>query len=54
MPNSTAVKTRHRVTPWREYDHALVERGSLTIWFQKETVLLIDPFRAVIGKPVPG
>ena len=34
-----SVKTRYRVTNWREYDRALVEWGSLTVWFKKETVL---------------
>jgi transposase len=31
-------KTRYRVTNWAEYDRALVNRGSLTIWFDEETV----------------
>ena len=26
-------KQRHRVTNWREYDEALRQRGSLTVWF---------------------
>jgi hypothetical protein len=34
-----SVKTRYRVTNWREYDRALVKRGNLTVWFEKDTVL---------------
>ena len=34
----TRVKAQFRVTNWREYDRALVERGSLTIWFDEEFV----------------
>lgn len=30
------VKTRYRVRNWREYDRALVQRGSLTVWFDEE------------------
>ena len=29
-------KIQYRVTNWPEYDRALVERGSLTIWFDEE------------------
>ena len=32
------VKAQYRVTNWREYDRALVERGSLTVWFDEEYV----------------
>ena len=32
------VKARYRVTNWREYDRALVRRGSLDIWFDEEFV----------------
>lgn len=28
-------KVQYRVTNWPEYDHALVHRGSLTIWFDE-------------------
>src|SRR5829696_6122572 len=31
-------KQRHRVTNWAEYDAALRQRGSLTIWFSEEAV----------------
>ena len=34
----TRVKAQYRVTNWREYDRALVERGSLTVWFDEEFV----------------
>lgn len=29
------VKARYRVTNWRDYDRALVQRGSLDIWFDE-------------------
>jgi hypothetical protein len=29
---------RHRVTNWREYDAALRNRGSLTIWFTPDAI----------------
>ena len=35
---SSAVKAKYRVTNWPEYDHALVQRGSLTVWFDEEFV----------------
>lgn len=31
-------KHRYRVTNWSEYDQALVNRGSLTIWFDEATI----------------
>ena len=31
-------KQRHRVTDWAEYDAALRQRGSLTVWFSEEAV----------------
>jgi hypothetical protein len=31
-------RQRHRVTNWREYDAALRNRGSLTIWFTPEAI----------------
>ncbi|MGF9764416.1 IS5 family transposase [Microvirga sp. 0TCS3.31] len=31
-------KQRHRVTNWAEYDAALRQRGSLTVWFTEEAV----------------
>lgn len=29
-------KIQYRVTNWPEYDRVLVERGSLTLWFDEE------------------
>src|SRR5271165_7148 len=29
-------KQKHRVTNWAEYDTALRQRGSLTVWFTEE------------------
>ena len=29
-------KAKYRVTNWPEYDRALVQRGSLTVWFDAE------------------
>jgi Transposase DDE domain len=31
-------KQRHRVTDWAEYDAALRQRGSLTVWFSDEAI----------------
>jgi hypothetical protein len=31
-------KQRHRVTNWVEYDAALRQRGSLTVWFSQEAI----------------
>jgi hypothetical protein len=31
-------RQRHRVTNWRDYDTALRNRGSLTIWFTPEAI----------------
>src|ERR1700681_3820112 len=31
-------RARYRVTNWPEYDAALVQRGSLTVWFTEEAV----------------
>jgi hypothetical protein len=32
-------KQRHRVTNWVEYDAALRQRGSLTVWFSEEAIV---------------
>ena len=32
------AKQRHRVTNWAEYDAALRQRGSLTVWFSEEAI----------------
>jgi hypothetical protein len=31
-------KQRYRVTNWAEYDAALRQRGSLTVWFTEEAI----------------
>jgi hypothetical protein len=31
-------KQRHRVTNWAEYDAALRQRGSLTVWFSEGAI----------------
>src|SRR5215207_5227704 len=31
-------KQRHRITNWAEYDAALRQRGSLTVWFSEEAI----------------
>src|SRR5919202_1924572 len=31
-------KQRHRVTNWAEYDAALRQRGSLTVWFSEAAI----------------
>src|SRR5918911_3232754 len=31
-------KQTHKVTNWRDYDAALRQRGSLTIWFSEEAI----------------
>ena len=32
-------KRRRRVTNWTEYDVALRQRGSLTVWFTEEAIV---------------
>ena len=32
-------KQRHRVTNWAEYDAALRQRGSLTVWFTEAAIV---------------
>jgi len=36
-------KTRYRITNWRVYDRALVERGSLTVWFSPDAISAWSP-----------
>jgi hypothetical protein len=31
-------RQRHRVTNWPDYDAALRQRGSLTVWFTEEAI----------------
>ena len=35
---TNTVKHRYRVRNWSEYDRALVNRGSLTVWFDEESI----------------
>jgi hypothetical protein len=35
---TTAPKTRYRLRNWREYNRALIERGSLTFWFDEDNL----------------
>jgi hypothetical protein len=46
-------KQRHRVTNWAEYDAALRQRGSLTIWFTEEAIAAwrAEPRRTRGGQP---
>src|SRR3954470_3470692 len=32
------LKQKHKVTNWRDYDAALRQRGSLTVWFSEEAI----------------
>jgi len=34
-PAEAGAKAKYRVTNWRDYERALVERGSLTVWFDE-------------------
>jgi len=31
-------KARYKVRNWKEYNEALVKRGSLTLWFDEEAI----------------
>jgi len=31
-------RQRHKMTNWRDYDAALRQRGSLTVWFTDEAI----------------
>ena len=42
-PAAASGKVQYRVTNWPEYERALVQRGSLTIWFDEE--LLCEHWR---------
>ena len=46
-PPAASAKPRYRVTNWRDYNRALVERGSLTLWIDEE---VLDGWRATGGK----
>ena len=43
----TSSKPRYRITNWRQYNAALVKRGSLTLWID---AAVIDRWHAVSGK----
>lgn len=34
----TKKKTKYRIPNWKEYNKALVNRGSLTIWFDQQAI----------------
>src|SRR3954466_9163120 len=36
-------KQKHKVANWAEYDAALRQRGSLTVWFTEEAVAAWEP-----------
>ena len=44
---ASAPKPRYRVTNWREYNRALISRGSITLWIDEE---VIAGWRATGGK----
>jgi Transposase DDE domain len=46
-------KQRHRVTNWADYDAALRQRGSLTVWFSDEAIAAwqAEPRRTRGGQP---
>ncbi|WP_210880404.1 IS5 family transposase [Roseovarius autotrophicus] len=44
---AASAKPRYRVTNWRDYNRALVERGSLTLWIDEE---VLEGWRATGGK----
>ena len=45
-----SAKPRYRVTNWRDYNRALVARGSITLWFHEE---VLAGWRATGGKGRP-
>ena len=47
------ILKRHRVTIWAEYDAALRQRGSLTVWFTEEAIAAwrAEPRRTPGGQP---
>jgi len=36
--SDTTTKTKYRIRNWKEYDKALVQRGSLTIWMENAAI----------------
>ncbi len=49
-PPAPSAKPRYRVTNWRDYNRALVARGSITLWFHEE---VLAGWRATGGKGDP-
>ena len=47
-------KYRYRVTNWAEYDRALVNRGSLTVWFDPDTIKESWTPPPPVGRGKPG
>ena len=47
-------KQRHRVTNWAEYDAALRQRGSLTVWFTDAAIAAwrAEPRTTRGGQPI--
>ena len=48
------VKYRYKVTNWAEYDRALVNRGSLTVWFDEASVKDTWTPPRPVGRGKPG
>ena len=46
-------KTKYRLRNWREYNRALVQRGSLTMWITKEVVQTWHASEAVTKRGHP-
>ena len=44
---AASAKPRYRVTNWRDYNRALVELGSITLWIDQD---VLDGWRATGGK----
>ncbi len=47
-------KYRYRVTNWAEYDRALVNRGNVTIWFDKQSIAVSWAPPRSVGRGKPG
>ena len=47
------VKTSYKVTNWRKYNESLVNRGSITFWFDEETLATWEHDNATVkvGRP---
>ncbi|BCM75921.1 hypothetical protein KAM329D_40980 [Aeromonas caviae] len=31
-------KSKHKISNWKQYNQALVQRGSLTVWMDEQTI----------------